>query len=490
MLVSGCATLEPIALPASYAQPPSEAPLWLGLAEIRTDDWVELLNTHEEALEWRLRAIDSATQSIDLQTFLWDDDEVGLTILRHVFDAADRGVKVRLLLDDTFTISHAAEIWNISHHQNIEYRVYNPFLRRVDGFFLRQFMNLGDFARLNHRMHNKVLIVDGRVAISGGRNLANEYFGAHEEANFRDLETVSAGIHVKALSDLFDTFWNNPWTFPEDRLQSKPIGTRTPKEFAEWMETHVERGINETDSVRGLAWRELVESALPAEIDLIADMPAPSDPGNKDEFPNQLAIELAPLLEAAEEEIILVSAYLIPTPELEAVIQGAEDRGVSVTILTNSLQSTNHISAHSAYRNHLKQLLADGADVHEVRPYAKDRTRYMRQPVEEKQLGLHAKFLLIDDDTVFIGSPNLDPRSLRLNTEMALLITSEAMNQRLRSMIVSDFSRRNAWQLEQQSNGSIHWLSDEERLTKQPAASNFQRLEDWFLSLLPVEDQL
>ena len=490
MLVSGCATLEPIALPASYAKPPSDAPLWIRLSEMRTEDWVELLNTHEEALEWRLRAIDSATESIDLQSFLWDDDEVGLTILRHVFDAADRGVKVRLLLDDTFTISHAAEIWNISHHQNIEYRVYNPFLRRLDGFFLRQFMNLGDFARLNHRMHNKVLIVDGRVAISGGRNLANEYFGADEESNFRDLETVSAGMHVKSLSDLFDTFWNNPWTFPEDRLQNKPIGTRTPEDFAYWMETHVERGIVETESERELAWRELVQSALSAEIDLISDMPAPNDPGNEEEFPDQLAIELAPLLDAAEEEIIIVSAYLIPTPELEATIQRAEERGVSVTILTNSLQSTNHISAHSAYRNHVKQLLSDGADIHEMRPYAKDRFRYMRRPVEEKRLGLHAKFLLIDDHTVFIGSPNLDSRSLRLNTEMALLIISEELNQRLRSLIVSDFSRRNAWQLERQSNGAIHWLSDEARLTKQPVASTFQRLEDWFLSLLPVEDQL
>lgn len=488
--MAGCATLKPLHLEETSAMPPASAPLWEALGEVRSDDWLALLNTHSEALEWRLRSIDSATSSIDMQTFLWDDDEVGLTILLHLIEAADRGVRVRLLIDDTFTISHAAEIWSINHHPNIEYRVYNPFLRRSDGLLLRQLMNLGEFSRLNHRMHNKALIVDNRVAIVGGRNLADEYFGAHEHANFRDLEVLSSGAHIEDLSRLFDTFWNNPWTFPEDRLQKKPIGTMSPEAFADWLSASAVRALQENESERRNFWMGLAAQATTGSMEVIADKPAPMDPAVAEELPNQLAAELVSLLGEAREEIILVSAYLIPTPEFEAAVEQAEDRGVSVTILTNSLQSNNHIAAHSAYRHHINRLLSHGAEIHEVNASAKDRNRYMRFPIDEKQLGLHAKFTLIDDEISVVGSANLDPRSLRLNTEMGLIVRSAEFNQLIRGQIELDFDGRNSWQLKLMEDGAVHWLSDDQVLTKQPVNSSFQRLEDWFLSLLPVEDQL
>ena len=195
-------------------------------------------------------------------------------------------------------------------------------------------------------------------------------------------------------------------------------------------------------------------------------------------------------MEASNEELILVSAYLIPTPVLEQSIEQAEKRGVRVRILTNSLRSNNHVAAHSAYRHHLHRLLNHGAEVHEVRVFAKDRALYMNEPVTDKHLGLHSKLLLIDDHLSFIGSANLDPRSLNLNTEMGLLINSREFNKLVREVIALDFHQRNAWHLQQQSDGSIRWVADDTVLDNQPAESALQRLEDWFLGILPIEDEM
>jgi putative cardiolipin synthase len=490
LILGGCSTLDPVKLPDAFAPPPAAAPLWTALGQIRSDDWIHLLNEGDEAMEWRLRAIDSATQSIDLQTFLWDDDRTGLTLLRHLFEAADRGVRIRLLLDDTFTTTHAEEIWDIDHHPNIEYRIYNPFHRRYDGFLMRQLMNLADFGRLDHRMHNKALIIDNRVAIIGGRNLADEYFGNHEQANFRDMDLLLGGAHVTSLSNLFDQFWNNDWTFPEEMLIEEPRSGLTPEAFTQWVMDSSERGIDETPAQSREAWRAIAESAFSGEVLLLADVPAPDNPDLSDELPVQLSNELLKAFDEAREELVLVTAYLVPTPELEAAIERAEQRGVQVRILTNSIRSNNHLAAHSAYRKHIHTLIGHGVDLHEVRALAKDRRVYMDSPVESKHLGLHAKFILIDDSVSIIGSANLDPRSLRLDTEMALLIRSRELNQKLREVTQLDFHLRNAWHLQPQPDGTIHWVADDEVHPHQPAQSAFQSLEDWFIGLLPIEGEM
>ena len=490
IMLSGCSTLRPLQKQEEVALPPAESPLWSTIAKIQENDWIHILNAGHEAIEWRLRVIDSATQSIDLQTFLWEDDEIGLAVMKHLVEAADRGVRVRLLLDDTFTTTHAEEIKSIDQHPNIDFRIYNPFKRRNDHMVMRQLMNLGEFGRLDHRMHNKSLIVDNRAAIIGGRNLANEYFGTHEVRNFRDMELLCAGAGVQALSSLFDEFWNNNWTFPESLILEKSSDFASTESYNSWIKPSEIYWLNETGEQRKQAWVSLVHETQPANWKLFADEPAPVSPNAKDELPNQFAEELIHIIDESRSSVTLVSAYLIPTPELEMAVERAENRGVDVKILTNSLQSNNHLAAHSAYRRHIHQLVKHGADLHEVRVNAKDRHVYMNRPVETKELGLHAKLILFDDDRTFIGSANLDPRSLRLNTEMGLLIQSRDINQQVRRLLEVDFDKRNAWHLEPQPDGSIQWVSDEERLTKQPAASAFQRLEDWFLSILPVEGEL
>ena len=489
LILAGCSTLKPVDLPDEYSRAPAQSVLWSQLAEVRSDDWLHLLNTGDEAIDWRLRLIDSATQTLDLQTFLWKDDETGLRVLRHIFEAADRGVRVRILLDDTFTATHDEAILDIDHHPNIEFRIYNPFATRASSMLVRQLLNLGDFSRVDHRMHNKIMMSDNRAAIVGGRNLADEYFGRHELANFRDMEVLTAGTTVQSLSKQFDDYWNSGWSFPVDRIVTVEP-TKTPEEFEAWILTTVKRGLNEDLATRSQAWKEVAGTAIAGEVLVFADSPATENPDAPDELPIQVENELIDWIESADQELILVSAYLIPTPELEQAIERAENRGVRVRILTNSLRSNNHVAAHSAYRNHVQQLLGHGAEVHEVRVFAKDRALYMDAPIGDKHLGLHSKLLLIDNDLSYIGSANLDPRSLRLNTEMGLLIKSSEFNKLVREDVALDFHQRNAWYLQIQADGSLSWVADDTVLDEQPAESTLQRLEDWFLSILPIEDEM
>jgi putative cardiolipin synthase len=338
-------------------------------------------------------------------------------------------------------------------------------------------------------MHNKIMVTDNRAAIVGGRNLADEYFGSHGVANFRDMEVLTAGPAVLSLSRQFDEYWNSDWSFPVDRIiTAEP--TMSPKEFEAWIMTRARHGLEEIPATRTQHWLQTAQAAVTGEVLVLGDAPASADPAATDELPTQLSQVLIDSMEGANEELILVSAYLIPTPELEQTIERAEDRGVRVRILTNSLRSNNHVAAHSAYRHHVHRLIGHGAELHEVRVYAKDRAIYMDEPVGDKHLGLHSKLLLIDNHLSYIGSANLDPRSLRLNTEMGLLINSSEFNRLLREVIALDFHQRNAWHLQMQADGRLNWVADDAVLDEQPAESTLQRLEDWFLSILPIEDEM
>lgn len=490
IVIYGCVSFKPVELPDEKGVAPAEAELWTALAAERSGSWFKLLNTGDEAMDWRLRVIDSATRSLDMQTFLWKGDSTGLKVLRHILEAADRGVRVRILLDDTFTVGENDSIFAVDQHPNIEYRIYNPFERRYDSLFLRQLMNLGEFSRLDHRMHNKVLIADNRAAIIGGRNLADEYFGHHATDNFRDMEILSAGPIIQSISRNFDDYWNSNWSVPVDQVLDAPPPEKDLAGLTAWLEKTVDRGINENVEARQAIWLLTARSAASGNALLLSDDPALEYPKVENELQNQLAQVLLNWIDRANEELILVSAYLIPTPKLEQAIERAEDRGVRVRILTNSLRSNNHTAAHSAYRRHVQELMGHGADLHEVRAQAKDRSIYILEPVDDKDLGLHAKLLLIDREYVFIGSANLDPRSLRLNTEIGLLIQSIELNQRLREKLEIDFDKRNAWHLQASDAGKITWVGDDTVLESQPADSAFQRLEDWFLNILPIEGEM
>lgn len=490
IFISACAPLKPLDLTPEHSPPPASSTLWETVGAITAKDWHVLLNNGLNSLDWRLRAIDSASENIDIQTFLWMFDATGTLVLNHLLDAADRGVRIRLLIDDSFLIREDRILLALAEHSNIEYRVFNPFKHRSGGVVARQLLNLTEFNRLDHRMHNKSMVIDNRVAIVGGRNLADEYFGLHTHVNFRDLELLLGGPIVQQISTAFDTYWNDHWSYPIDKIANT---TASPEQLEEVIRigndyTH----IHQEESAQELSakWQEIVAKADFGKAVLFVDKPPEGNPANHEESPIQVADKLVDLIDNAKEEILIVSAYLIPTSELEDSVKRAITRGVRIRILTNSIGSNNHLTAYSVYHTHIKTLLEHGVELHEIRTDASDRGRYMLKPVELKMLALHAKALIIDNDKVFIGSANLDPRSQRINTEMGFLVVSRSFNEVVRSAVQQDFSGENSWQLRLKQNGQVNWVTENQILTSQPATSLAQRLEVWFFSHLPIEDEL
>ncbi len=489
-VLTACMTLKPAERAEEFTPPAAQTVFWDSIDDAAPDEWHALLNDGPLALDWRLRAIDSAAESIDFQTFLWHFDTTGSLVLDHLLRAADRGVRIRVLVDDTFLVHEDEVLLAIADHPNIEYRIFNPFKRRSGGMITRQLLNLAEFGRLDHRMHNKAMVVDNRVAIAGGRNIGDEYFGLAEEANFRDLELILGGSIVREISAAFDGYWNDRWSFPVESVSHKKASAEQLAEARQVADTSMHLHDEQSPEALLQQWLELVDAADAGATMLFVDDPPVDNPKNREESPVQVANELIALFDNASTEIVIVSAYLIPTPNLEGAIERALERGVRVRILTNSIGSNNHLTAHSAYRNHIEGLLEDGAELHEVRTNARDRDRYMLTPIGRKTLALHAKALIVDDDKVFIGSANLDPRSLRINTEMGLLVTSRRFNQSVRAAVENDFSSANAWRLELNPEGRVLWVGNDQTLAAQPATGFMQRIEDWFFAHMPIEGKL
>ena len=488
LVLNGCASsIELAQEPEEYTLPPSHAAQWEALAQARSEDWFHVLNTGSEALDWRLQAIDSAVSSIDLQTFIWKMDEPGKLVRQHLLTAAERGVIVKIILDDSFTANIDQELLAINHHPNVKVKIYNPYPLRSNQTIVRMMLNAGDFRRLDHRMHNKLMVIDNQVAIIGGRNTAAEYFGYHPADNFRDMELIAAGTIITELSAAFDNYWNSNFSYPMDKVareqERSPQLLATTNSTTKW---HKEQSPED----RLASWTSLAKNAHAGSAQLFIDRPAETNPWEEAQLPKQLGEKLLATLAAAKSDIWLISPYLIPTEELEEVMHNLRKRGVRLRVLTNSIRSNNHLAAHSVYSNHLKELVAMGAEIHEVKFNARDRNHYIEAPVDQKWLSLHAKVILIDEALVFIGSPNLDARSLKLNTEMGLLVNSPSLNQKLREMIEPDFDSSNAWRVSLDKDNELTWSSDSEVVHHQPTHSYMRRLEDWFLAHLPIEDEM
>lgn len=489
-VTSACAPLRPISLPTETSGAPVETGIWQEIEDTYPKNWQVPLNDGPTALEWRLRSIDSATRSIEMQTFLWSFDAVGSEVLNHLKAAADRDVSVKLLVDDSFLAGQDRVLLALEDHPNIEYRIFNPYKRRSNGIASRAILNLGAFERLDHRMHNKAMIVDNQVAIIGGRNIADEYFGFDAAGNFRDMELLVGGPIVQEISSAFDEYWNDEWSFPIDRISHLEVSTHSsPHMTAASGQLNDFYATEDSATVRA-RWLNAVGQSFRGRVDLLVDEPPRQTTESFEVSPVQVADRLVDLISRARIEVVIVSAYLIPTPPLADAMRSAIERGVKVTILTNSIGSNNHLAAHSAYRNHIRGLVSSGVTLHEMRTEAEDRSLYIADPVQDKKLALHAKYLIIDDDEVFIGSANLDPRSLRINTEMGLLVRDRALNRAIREMTEPDLRSENAWRLELNAENQLIWIGDNVILNAEPASSFMQRIEDWFFAHLPIENEL
>jgi putative cardiolipin synthase len=408
----------------------------------------------------------------------------------HLRKAADRGVRVRILVDD---VHLGGRHVRVLAHPNIEVRVVNPFRRRERGRVLEL---LQSFGRLNHRMHNKLFIVDNEVAFVGGRNLADEYFGVSERFNFRDLDVMTIGPAVGQAEDAFDDYWNAPLAFPNAML-----GRTTDKERARLLatlEVEIKKATHDCPyplAVGREATLSRLEALLPrlnwGRARVVWDDPARLA-GTGGLPPGGPNLALEQLLRETQREIVAEAAYFIPDPSLARVMPVLR-RGVRLRVLTNSLPSTDLVPVHAQYMHMRLPLLALGAQLYELRPDAAMRARHVANQARPARLGLHAKISIFDRRTVFIGSFNLDSRSRELNTEVALIVESPGLAEQILAQIEHDLAPENSFRLTIGEHGGLVWQSADGGRPRddgfEPGGA-WRQFQDILFALLPIRGLL
>ena len=449
------------------------------------------LSKGTDAFGARLALMGRAERSIDAQYFLMKPDYAGLVFTDKLMEAADRGVRVRLLLDDVFTTVDDSYFSFMNDHPNIEVRIFNPISRK--GLYLLNYV--GHFSLANRRMHNKSFIVDSQAAIVGGRNIAVEYFQLETTGEFIDFDMLAAGPIVRDISNSFDTYWNNELAVPIEALSGKP-----DQELLEQDEKAIrllmEKAGNSiyADAINSSLMNQFSADELDpymAKARMIVDDPSKLRAEISDEH-QIVATEIAEVLNEAKQEIFIFTPYFIPGKSGIEFIRRLRDKGVRIVLLTNSLASNNHTAVHSAYSSYRKDLLKAGVELWEARANASVITVESDSTTLTTPLTLHTKGILIDRKLVFVGSLNLDPRSIDINTEMGLLIESEPLVSEMTDHVMARIPRI-AYRLQLDDNGNISWHANIDGRdvveTTEPLTSWWRRFSAWFLKIAP-EQQL
>ncbi len=414
---------------------------------------IRLLTSGEEALADLIALADHAERTLDIQYYIIHQDESAALLLHHVRLAADRGVRVRVLIDDLNTVGEDRRFMHLSEHANVEVRLFNPFPGGRFATWTRFLASASDIRRINHRMHNKLFVADNALAITGGRNIGDEYFTRDRHYNFIDLDVVAAGAIVPELSASFDAFWNSKYAYPIASVASPvsaepaapPPDSMGIPANADWLESHLESGKLD------LTW-------VPATV--LADRPAKiaseTSPGEEDTIAN----DLGALMRSAKHELIVISPYFVPGKDGVAMFAKLISEGVHMRILTNSLASTDSPLVHNGYARYRVALLKLGVELSEVRPkLGQKRARF--HPFRGSNASLHAKALVIDQKTVFIGSMNMDARSARINSELGLVIRSADIARQVTSLL-DDISADGSYKLQLiDHTDQIQWSSGE-----------------------------
>ncbi len=439
-----------------------------------------------DALGARLRMIEAAERSIDLQTFLIKPDAAGTLVWLELYEAAERGVRIRLLFDDVFTTARDDRIATLDAHPNVEIRVFNPLSRNSTtamNFVL-------DFARVNRRMHNKAMVVDGTLAIIGGRNIADEYYQIGTDHEFADFDLLVTGAVTDEVSDAFDLYWNDRWSVPLEH-----IATADPEPLEDVVARFRDQSETELVSIYSAAvastfLQSIADGAAPVRegtARVVVDHPDKlrSRPGRG---PAAVAQAFYDALETARDDILIMTPYFVPQQALADLLVAQSERGVQVRIVTNSLASTNHAYVHGGYAGYRERLLAAGVELLEVRADAPALVTGHNTP-----LTMHTKLAVIDGQTVFSGSTNVDPRSFNLNTEIALVIESRSLADGILSRIntvASDY----AFEVRLGPEGSMTWhyggKAGPETYDTEPGARFLDRFIARVTGWLPVEGQL
>jgi len=494
-LCAGCAGLPELPdRPAEHALAPAqEGPLARVIARLAAQHpgqtGIVSLGDARDAFATRIALARAATSSIDIQTFIWHADATGTLMFEEVLRAAERGVRVRLLLDDVNGDGLDPTLVLLASNPHLDVRLYNPFATRGS----RAIGFLTDFTRVNHRMHNKSFTVDNLATVVGGRNIADEYFAAGEGIGFVDLDVMAVGDVVQPVSAQFDLYWNSASAYPSRTILA-----------------HIEAEPRDALSVRARAIRESPESVrygeaamqLPVVRGLLEGTLTPEwahatvvfdDPAKTQNRGSEEELLMLPKLLAEfgkpVRSLDMISPYFVPREGGTEALAALAGGGVRVRVITNSLAATDEKSVHAGYVKRREALLRAGVQLYELKPDASS----IRQSRDKdlgsggSRAGLHAKTYAVDDREIFVGSFNFDPRSARLNTEMGVVIESPALATRLAAVIDSAFPSL-AYRLTLGEDGRIRWLgSDGQVFDADPGTSWWDRLIVRIGSWLPID---
>lgn len=443
-----------------------------------------------QALGARLRLIEAATDTLDLQYFLIKPDLGGALISEALLRAGDRGVRVRLLLDDVFTTVSDQGLSLLNVHPNIEVRIFNPSMRpgpKAAGF-------ITEFARINRRMHNKTFTADRAFSIIGGRNIADEYFQLDTSSEFADFDMLVVGPAVPEISATFDLFWNDGWAIPIDRLRAPASEADLRDARAELAarlkpaRSTYEGAVNDPFFAQ-LRQGRVATFSGPAQV--VTDRPdklkVPVREGQR-----VMGELLLRRLRDARSDVVLLTPYFVPENYGARLFADLARRGVRVRVVTNSLGSTNHAYVHAGYRRHRKGLLDAGVELYEVRADALQALNLVPEG-DDTGLVMHTKLAVIDGTEVFVGSLNLDPRSVKQNTEFGVFIESGTMANKLLATLEDGISKY-TYRLNLGDGGILQWSYRSEgqitATTAEPGATFWKNLVVGVTELLPIESQL
>lgn len=447
-----------------------------------------------DALAARLLLAQRAEVSIDVQYYLIKNDIIGRVFVLSLLHAADRGVRVRLLLDDMFTSGYDVGIAALESHPNFEVRIFNPFNRGAAG---RVGSALTSFSRINRRMHNKSFTVDNTITLIGGRNIADEYFGVREDSAFGDLDVVAIGPIVQDVSDMFDTYWNHETALPAPaflkELDDREAGLDELRDRLEAANDEI-RSSTYAGAVRERIYDYVAEDESIfswAPYELVVDSP---DKGIKSRAAEAESITtgLARSINGAESELIIVSPYFVPLKTGIQKLIDLQTSGIDVTVITNSLAANNQFTVHSGYSPSRKPLLEAGVKIWEVRP---DATIAGTEFIDASgaTATLHTKAFIVDRRELFIGSFNFDPRSANINTELGVVIKDPEMSTFFAERLDAAYQEF-AYQVFLNEKGKVRWRgwedSKEVIFDKEPETSWWTRFKAGFVKILPIKSQL
>lgn len=407
------------------------------------------LSQPTDAFAARLFLIDHATTSLNVQYYIYEDDTIGKVFASHLLMAAQRGVKVRILIDDMITSGKDAEWEKLAFYPNIELRLFNPNKLRTS---LRNIALLMDVNRLGRRMHNKALIADGSAAIIGGRNIGNVYFASSTETHFIDYDILAIGKVMPEINNEFDIYWNSEEAIPskevfayDDPKSLDAVKKDLYEEYKAFKNTPAGKAIKNSVFNQKIAQKNL-QLTVAKRTDFYYDYPSKVNT-NENDNSTHISSQISEDLKHIKNDLLLISPYFIPSDQMMAKLKTLRERGVKVTIITNSLASTDVFLVYGGYKGYIKALVEMGVQLYEVKPHSFKKFLRTKKWINKQALSLHTKMMILDSNRLGIGSSNIDPRSDKLNTEIFMVVSSKTLAKEQRERLDKFIGMENFYKL-------------------------------------------